>query len=144
MMWLLQAKEFLAGLLSMSEWESWASQHDPNDWPDASHMLRPILAEDFGSMLCGQLTPLCVNEWRTATAAQGFLYKDACKVFSCPVSLHRCHATATEASSTSMLARYVSALYCYVYVRRFKTAFCVLDRNSLQEQHALSPLCVDT
>ena len=61
---MVQAEAFLKGLEIMSEFEL---PRDPNDVLVTAPMLRAVLPEDFGSMLCGQLAPLCVREWRAAT-----------------------------------------------------------------------------
>lgn len=65
----------------MSGFEEWLNVNNDNDWHSVKiPMLRPVLLEDLGVMLSGELAPLCVEEWRARTAGHGFHYVDGQKV----------------------------------------------------------------
>ena len=78
----LQVAEFLAGLVSVSKWESWRQGQD-DKWLHTGHMLRPLVLNDFSDQLAGDLAPLNVLEWRRCTSARGFHYEHAHKVGAC-------------------------------------------------------------
>ncbi len=65
----------------MSEWENWFDQDDSESdrLPDSSLtlMLRPLVVDDFGRYLAGNIAPLDVGDWRRATVAREFWYEQA-------------------------------------------------------------------